>query len=330
MSGVEIREVKADEAELRLDRWFRRHYPGLGHGRLEKLLRTGQVRIDGARAKAGVRLAAGQRIRIPPLDAASERPAQPAAPPVTAADTKWLRASVLHRDDEIIAIDKPPGLAAQGGSGTRRHLDAMLDALRFGAPERPRLVHRLDRDTSGVLLLARSAAAAARLGKLFRGRDVYKLYWALVVGCPPENEGRVSLALAKRPMRGGERVAAGEGKPAVTDYRVIDTVGRKASWLALTPRTGRTHQLRAHCAALGTPIVGDGKYGGAAAFLKGGTVAAKLHLHARAVDLPAPSGGRLCIVAPLPAHMRETWAALGLDPEAGGAPFAAPEGAGTP
>lgn len=318
MSGVETIEVAADEDGLRLDRWFRRRFPALGHARLEKLLRTGQVRLDGARVKAGHRLSPGQRVRVPPLGEAAPRPRpERVPPPVSAEDARRLRASVLWRDDEIIAINKPPGLAVQGGTRTRRHLDLMLDALRFGAGERPRLVHRLDRDTSGVLLLARTAPAAARLAAAFRGRKVQKLYWALVAGRPRRDEGRIDLALAKGPGRRGERVSGAEGgKPAVTRYRVIDALGRRCAWLALMPHTGRTHQLRAHCAALGAPIVGDGKFGGQAAFLGGVGIAKRLHLHARAVVLPGPGGRDVRIVAPLPDHMRATWRHLGFDPDA--------------
>ena len=321
MTGVAVRPVAPEDAGLRLDRWFRRHYPGVPHGRLEKLLRTGQVRIDGARARAGDRLEAGQKVRIPPLG--EPPPSRPSAPPVPPAEAGRLRAAVLYRDDEIVAIDKPPGLAVQGGSGTTRHLDAMLDALRFGAPERPRLVHRLDRDTSGVLVLARSAAAAARLAAAFRSRAVEKLYWALVVGRPKPARGTVRAALAKRGGAHGERVVADpEGKRAVTDYAIIESAGKRLAWLALRPRTGRTHQLRAHCAALGTPIVGDGKYGGAAARLPGGVVGARLHLHARALVLPTPAGERLRLVGPLPPHMRESWRNLGFDANAEADPFA--------
>jgi len=324
VSGVEIREVTRDEGEMRLDRWFRRHYPDLGHGRLEKLLRTGQVRVDGARAKAGLRLAPGQRVRVPPLGASLPAPARKRPPPSPASpeEAEALRARVLYRDADVIAIDKPAGLAVQGGTGTRRHLDAMLDALRFEAEERPRLVHRLDRDTSGVLLLARNVRAAARLGAAFRGRRLRKLYWALVVGVPPADSGRIALPLAKTGGGvAGERMAADAGgKAAITHYAVIETAGARAAWLALQPGTGRTHQIRVHCAALGTPIQGDGKYGGAGAFLAGEGIAPRLHLHARAIELPAPPGGGrpLRVVAPLPPHMRETWAFLGFDPEPSG------------
>ena len=315
MGGVKTLEVGPDEAGLRLDRWFKRRFPALGHGRLEKLLRTGQVRVDGGRAKAGLRLAGGERVRVPPLPA-EHSPARRAAPAqVSPADARELVERVLHRDAAVIVLDKPSGLAVQGGTGTVRHLDAMLDALRFGAPERPRLVHRLDKDTSGILVLGRSAKAAARLAAAFKGKRAAKLYWAAVVGVPKPARGRVDLALGKRPGRGGERVVAtSEGKRAITRYRVIDKIARQAAWLALEPVTGRTHQLRAHCAALGTPILGDGKYGGKDAFIQNLGLSRKLHLHARALRIPHPDGGLLEASAPLPPHMAAAWGLLDFDP----------------
>jgi 23S rRNA pseudouridine955/2504/2580 synthase len=325
--------VEADEAGLRLDRWFRRHYPELGHGRLQRLLRTGQIRIDGRRAKSGDRLAAGQRVRVPPFE--SGPPAERAVDRVPALPGKLreqVRSWVIHRDADVLVLDKPAGLAVQGGTGAGRPLDALLDALRYEAAERPRLVHRLDRDTSGVLVLGRTARAAAELARAFRTRAVRKLYWAVVVGVPRPPAGRIDLALAKsRSGAGpGERVApdAEEGKRAVTLYRVVDRAGRKAAWLALEPLTGRTHQLRAHAAALGTPILGDGKYGGRRAFLPGAAMARRVHLHARAIRLPRPGGGFLDLVAPLPAHMAETFGFLGFDAddEGGGRFPAADEG----
>ena len=313
--SVRTHEVAGDETGLRLDRWFKRHFPDVPHGRLEKLLRKGQVRVDGARAKANLRLAAGQTIRVPPLGerAAPARKARPQAP--AAADVRALQAAVLHRDDALIVLNKPPGLAVQGGSKTHRHIDAMLDALRFGAAERPRLVHRLDKDTSGVLVLARTGAAARALTAAFRRKDVKKLYWALVVGAPRPAAGRIELALAKRGGAGGEKVVAAEGgKRAVTLYRTVETLGGRLSWLALSPLTGRTHQLRAHCASFGVPILGDGKYGGKAAFPEGPGIGRGLHLHARAIAVPHPAGGTLRIEAPPPAHIVETFAFLGFDP----------------
>ncbi len=323
MSAVQTIPVAADDGEIRLDRWFRRHFPGLGHGRLEKLLRTGQVRVDGRRAKAGDRIAPGQMIRVPPLGDLSPREHEAPAP--RPRDIAMLERAVLHLDDDVIVIDKPPGLAVQGGTNTERHLDAMLDGLRFGAKERPRLVHRLDRDTSGVLVLARSAAAAAALARAFRDKTTQKLYWAIVVGLPKPRRGRIDQALAKLPGPAGERVAPDEdeGKRAVTYYRTVSHAGDKLAWLALQPVTGRTHQLRAHCVALGTPILGDGKYGGGAAHPAGVPNARKLHLHARALSLPHPGGGRLVVTAPLPPHMKETWAFFGFDESEEAEPFAA-------
>ncbi|NNG05559.1 MAG: RluA family pseudouridine synthase, partial [Inquilinus sp.] len=242
-------------------------------------------------------------------------------PAVSPEDAAMLRDRVLYRDDWIIALDKPAGLAVQGGEKTARHIDGMLDALRFGAAERPRLVHRLDRDTSGVLVLARNARAAREIAAGFRGKDVTKLYWAAVVGVPREARGIVDLALAKRAgaaRAGGEAMVADAegGQRAVTAYRVVDQTGNRAAWLALWPRTGRTHQLRVHCAAIGTPILGDGKYGGADAHLGGEGISDRLHLHARRLVMPHPGGsGVFDVTAPLPEHMRQTWKALGFDPK---------------
>jgi 23S rRNA pseudouridine955/2504/2580 synthase len=318
MSRVETATVLPEEAEQRLDRWFRRRFPALGHGRLEKLLRTGQIRIDGRRVKASTRLAAGQSVRIPPLGLDRPRPRRSTV--VEESQLKALRRRVLYRDEWVIAIDKPAGLAVQGGTGTLHHLDAMLDALRFEAAERPRLVHRLDRDTSGVLLLARSAVAARRLAEAFRLKSARKLYWAITVGVPGRDTGTIRLPLVKAAGPRGERVAAGveEGRRALTRYRVVDAAGKTAAWLALMPETGRTHQLRVHCLALGTPILGDGKYGGRSAQLPGTQAPSPLHLHARAVRMPHPAGGTLDVVAPLPAHMERTFAFLGFSRDAAG------------
>jgi 23S rRNA pseudouridine955/2504/2580 synthase len=316
--SIEHRTVTEDEADTRLDRWFRRHFPRLTQGALQKMLRTGQVRVNGERVEAGTRLAPGQAVRVPPLPAgpAPSGDRQARRPAVDEGAARDLAARIIHRDDSLLVLDKPHGLPVQGGPGIRQSVDTMLDALRFGAAERPRLVHRLDRDTSGVLVLARSAAVAARLAAAFRGREVEKVYWALVVGRPEALEGRIDLALAKLGGPRGERTRAvddpAEGTRAITDFRTLDGAKQRASWLELRPLTGRTHQLRVHCAeALGCPVLGDGKYGGAAAHLEG--LPNKLHLHARALALPHPAGGTLEVAAPLPPHMRESFAFFGFE-----------------
>ena len=316
--GARSVAVADTDGDIRLDRWFKRHFPTLTHGHLEKLLRTGQVRLDGKRAQASDRVQPGQTVRVPPLDnLAPSRAAAPAPP--RPEEAKALQDVVLYRDADVIALNKPAGLAVQGGTGVERHLDGLLDALRFDAAERPRLVHRLDRDTSGVLVLARSARAAAELAAAFRGKTTRKIYWAGVVGLPKPREGKIDLPLAKLQGRLGERVMPDEddGKPAITRYQVVSHAGDKLSWLALMPITGRTHQLRAHCVALGTPILGDGKYGGRASRPEGVPEPRKLHLHARTLILPRPDGSVLKLTAPLPSHMKATWRFLGFEESEG-------------
>lgn len=315
---VQLRTVSGDEAGLRLDRWFQRHFPELSHGALQKLLRTGQVRIDGKRAEGKDRVEPGQSIRLPPGVSASPLPkprAARAAPAVSDRDAAEIQRMVIHRDDHVIVLNKPPGLAVQGGSGTEKHVDGMLDALRFGYEDRPRLVHRLDKDTSGLLLIARTGQAAKRLAESFRDRETEKLYWAVVVGVPPRREGTIDLPLAKRPgARDRELMQVDEenGQKALTHFREIDRIGKRAALLALWPRTGRTHQLRVHCAEIGCPILGDRKYGGEEALLAAVADARRLHLHARRLTLPHPSGrGELRAEAELPPHFRRTVEALG-------------------
>ena len=307
---VETVTVRPEDGAGRLDRWFRRHYPALGHGRLEKLLRTGQIRVDGKRARAGDPVSPGQAIRVPPL-------AEPATPPparrVRPQDEGLLRQLVLYRDASAIVLNKPAGLAVQGGTKTGRHVDGLLDTLRFDSSERPRLVHRLDKDTSGILLIARNAAAAAFFTCAFREKTTRKTYWAAVIGLPQLPQGRIDLALSKGAVDGGERVRADEdGKSAVTYYRVMDHAGDRASWLALLPITGRTHQLRAHLAHIGHPIVGDPKYFSLENWQLPGGMQNKLHLLARRIVVPHPRGGVIDATAPLPPHMQQSWNLLGL------------------
>lgn len=318
MSAVDVIEVAPEEAGMRLDRWFRARYPQVKHGQLEKLLRTGQVRVDGGRAKANVRLEEGQSVRVPPMGAegAAAKKRQTA---ITRDDIRFIQSLVLHMDDHVLVLNKPPGLAVQGGTKTQRHIDGLLDGLQYKARERPRLVHRLDKDTSGILLLARDRKTAAALADALRGREAVKSYWALVDGVPSPSQGEISLPLVKKGGPQAERVQvcdeSEEGaQRAVSRYAAIETAGRKLCWAALWPVTGRTHQLRVHMAAIGHPIVGDGKYGGAQA-VSGGEIDDLLHLHAREIDIPHPAGGRLKVSAPLPDHMLKTWRLLGFDPE---------------
>jgi 23S rRNA pseudouridine955/2504/2580 synthase len=323
MTQVQLIPVEADDDDTRLDRWFRRRFPNVTNGRLQKLCRTGQVRVDGKRADGATRIVAGQVVRVPPLTGMDERSTRTVRQ-VSDHDAADLRASVLYKDDWVIVIDKPFGLAVQGGTGTTRHLDGMLDALAFEG-ERPKLVHRLDRDTSGVLLLARTVLAARRLGETFRGKAARKYYWGVTVGVPDEKRGRIDAALLKKEGVRGEQVQLDEedGKPAVSLFSVVDNAANKVAWVALWPLTGRTHQLRAHMALIGKPILGDGKYGGAAAYIASDEIGQGLHLHARRLIIPHPSGkGVIDVTAPLPAHMRETWRYFGFNPKSDGDPFA--------
>jgi 23S rRNA pseudouridine955/2504/2580 synthase len=310
MTRVTQREITAAEADWRFDRWVRHHFPQLGHGMLQKLMRTGQFRLDGKRVHGNERLAIGQVVRVPPVpDGPAERPARRTE--LRPEDAKLIRSLLVHEDEQVFVINKPAGLAVQGGTGTTRHVDGMLRALAVG-DERPRLCHRLDRDTSGILVVARNAKAAGFLTSAFRGHEARKLYWAVVIGSPRGNEGMIDMALAKQGAV--EKMAADEeGKPSRTRWRVIARAGKIAAWLGLMPLTGRTHQLRAHCAAAGWPILGDGKYGGKAAHPS--TAPKGLMLHAREIDIPHPAGGRLRVKADIPATFREGLLWLGLGPE---------------
>lgn len=331
--------VTEDEEGMRLDRWFKRRIPTLSLSHLNKIVRTGQVRVDGARVKTSVRLATGQSVRVPPLSL--ETPARPSAPPVSDEDARALRDMILYEDKDLLVLNKPFGLAVQGGSGTRHHIDGMLASLPNERGDRPALVHRLDRDTSGVLLVARTRKMAADLGEIFRSRQARKTYWALVEGVPKPAQGRISLYLAKGEGMGEGRGARPSGydpmarermrvarhgeddaQHSVTYYATVERVPSRLAWLSMKPITGRTHQLRAHAEAIGHPIVGDPKYG-----LKPKNdprrtdplrqipdgIERKLHLLARRLVLPHPRGGTLDVTAPLPAHMQASFDLLGFD-----------------
>lgn len=323
----ELRPIDAEDDGIRLDRWFKRHYPQVTHVLLQKLLRKGEVRLDGKRADAGTRLVAGQALRLPPqvIHARDERPQKPqAVHPLATKDMGSLADRILYMDKQVIVIDKPPGLATQGGSGLTKHVDGMLDSLTYEKNTRPKLVHRLDRDTSGVLLVARTAQAASGLAQSLALRDTSKVYWALTRGVPKQKHGVIRAALAKEGVRGkDERMTVSEddeAKAAVTEYAVMGTAGNEFAWVAARPITGRTHQIRVHLASLGTPIVGDFKYGGAEARGRG-DIADKLHLHARSIDIGRPDGGRLQVTAPLSPHMVKSWKLLGFDPDDRRDPF---------
>ena len=328
---AEVTHIAHDDDGIRVDRWFKRHYPALTHGRLEKLLRTGQVRLDGKRVKAADRVEAGQTVRLPPqvvhgkLDAPLRRTPSPRA-------SGDLQDQILYMDKSVIVLNKPSGLATQGGSGLTQHVDGMLDSLAFEKNSRPKLVHRLDRDTSGVLVVARTSPAASQLSRSLAERDAQKIYWALTKGVPKTRRGTIKAALVKESGFGAhgrdervttvEKGAANEkdAKDAITDFVVVDTAGEEFAWLAVKPLTGRTHQIRVHLAAIGTPIVGDFKYGGTDVRGKG-AIENRLHLHARSIDISRPDGGRLAVTAPLPPHMLKTWQLLGFNPDASTNPF---------
>ena len=317
MSGVQTILVSADEQGMRVDRFLEARFPGLSFSHIQRVIRKGELRVNGRRAKAQQRLASGQAVRIPPLQLDQCAPRSPAGA-TESKNRDFLKSIRLYEDADALVLNKPMGLAVQGGSGTTRHLDGMLEVLREANGQRPRLVHRLDKDTAGCLLIAKTRFAAAALGKVFRSRSARKIYWALVAGVPKPRQGRVSTFLAKesreddsvmRIARHGEEGAT----HAVTYYAVVDTAARRLAWLSLKPVTGRTHQLRAHMAHIGHSIVGDPKY-----FLKEnwelpGGMQNRLHLLARRLLVPHPRGGTIDVSAPLPPHMAQSWNLLGFD-----------------
>ncbi len=309
--------IDSEDDDIRLDRWFKRHHPQVGHAFLQQSLRKGKVKLDGRKAQSSTRIAAGQLLTMSEdvlMQAPGGRQAKPKqAPSLTPAEIKETRNMVIFENGRCIVINKPAGLAAQGGSQIRDSVDQRLDALAKDG-KRPKLVHRLDRDTSGVMLLARTAKDATAFTRAFASREVEKTYWALVTGVPEIREGKIDLALGKTThgKAGYEKMGELEdGKRAITYYRVREALGQSLSWVEMIPLTGRTHQLRAHMHAIGHPIIGDGKYGGSEAFIEEMDLPKQLHLHARRLVMEGEMA--LDVSAPLPPHMRKSWKKLGLD-----------------
>jgi 23S rRNA pseudouridine955/2504/2580 synthase len=320
----EVRQftVSTEDDGIRLDRWFKRNLPDATFNIVSRWARTGQLRIEGKRASPGDRVEAGQIIRVPPAEAPAAPKALPERRQLSADEIAFARDMVIYRAPAAIVVNKPPGLATQGGTKTTIHLDGLLDGLVEDGDPRPKLVHRLDKDTSGALLIARTPRAAAFFSKSFSGRTARKVYWALVVGVPDIKDGFIDLPIGKQFGTGGEKMCVDEeqGLPSRTRYRVIERAGNRAAWVELQPQTGRTHQLRVHMAAIGHPIVGDGKYGGQEAYLTG-AISRKLHLHARRLRIDHPDGDQIDVTADLPTHFAESMAYLGFEPAAGDLPL---------
>jgi 23S rRNA pseudouridine955/2504/2580 synthase len=312
MSGVRQQVVARDEAGMRLDRWFATHFPQVTFGHLQKIIRSGQVRVDSGRVKTSTRLEAGQVVRVPPIGEAPEKPPGH----VNSKDADFLRDLILYEDDDLFVFNKPHGLAAQGGSGTKRHMDGLLKSLPNKKGEPPRLVHRLDRDTSGCLVVAKTKAAATHFGAVFRSRSARKIYWAVVAGNPVPKQGSISCFLAKQATTDGEQMVVVEnGAPgaqhSMSYYSTTDVASRRFAWVTLKPVTGRTHQLRVHMAQLGTPIIDDPRYFNIENWEPAPGLGGGLHLHARRISLPMRNGKILDVSAPLPPHMQQSFDALG-------------------
>ena len=308
MPGVEIKKVKAEDDGMRLNRWFMKYYPNLTLGRLQKLLRTKQIKVDGKRAETSLKLAAGSEVRVPPMDEQPETGANRSE--ISRRDAEFILSLVIYKDDNIIVLNKPSGLAVQGGTNTSRHVDGMLEALRFELNEKPKLVHRIDKDTSGVLVLARNRTWADRLTKAFREHTLPKTYLALVNSCPKNPAGEIKAPLEKC---GEKSLVSPDGKPTATVYKTLDEVGSKFALVEASPLTGRTHQIRAHMEYIGCPIVGDDKYFGGEKRQKYASIPDKLYLHAYKIDLSALYNKKTVIKAALPEHFKKALAALGIE-----------------
>ena len=314
--------VTEEEDGVRLDRWLKKHYPDSTFSNLQKILRTGQLRVDGKRAKGEVRLEKGQSIRVPPQLATALPKSERG---LSKKDADFIKSLVIYKDEHVIALNKPPGVATQGGTKISHHIDGLLEALAVDGVK-PHLVHRLDKDTSGVLLLARNPRIAKILGEMFQGRDIRKYYWAITVPAPVQYQGKIKSTIAKVDGPGGEKmrgVSEGEGKMALTYYQVIETAGTKLAWVAFWPRTGRTHQIRVHALEMGCPLLGDYKYSHNQPLLDElRELPDMLHLHARRLIMPHPvTGKKLDITAPLDPQMKKTWKFFNFRPDDKSDPF---------
>lgn len=327
MTEVRIIKISNDDDGQRLDRWIKRAAPDLPYGLVQKLIRKGGIRINGKRAKADQKLEKGQEVRLPP----SEKKAPVKKKKLSDADRDFIKSLVIYEDDYVIALNKTHGLATQGGTNTERHIDGMLEAFMDHEGTKPKLVHRLDKDTSGVLLLAKNTKAAQEMGRIFKGKEIRKIYWALVSPVPQIYEGTISAPLKKAGGTNRERMRVDEeeGKYAVTDYSVIETANTEAAFVAFWPHTGRTHQIRAHAEVMNCPIIGDPKYKRREIVhehevvdLSALPLADRLHLHAFKISCPHPSGkGVLDVSAPLAPELRKSWQELGFDPDYNEEPF---------
>lgn len=309
---VQFQKVSASESDVRLDRWFKRHFPSVSHGTIEKLLRKKNIRVNGLKATSNQRLQPGDEIRIPPMDAPS--PISKSTKTLSKSDAQFIQSLVLYKDEEVIVLNKPAGLAVQGGTKTTRHVDGLLDGLRFDCAERPKLVHRLDKETSGVLMVARTVQAAAKYTKLFKTKEIQKVYWTLVAGCPKIKEGKIDAPLMKKSSASGEKMSVDfeKGDKAISLYQVVDHLANKVSWLQMAPLTGRTHQLRVHCAdVLKTPILGDDKYGKRSTLMQ--NIPHQMYLHAHSITWTNEQGKTKTVVASLPDYFETAFHEFGFD-----------------
>lgn len=310
MSKVKFLNVKPDEDNQRLDRYLRKHIGKVPFSLIQKIIRTGQVRVDGKRGKTDTRLSEGQQIRIPPV----EEKHGPTQFKPRKGDLEKLRAMIIYDDGDLLVLNKPYGVPTQGGSKINYHIDGLLKLMEDSKGVRPKLTHRLDRDTSGLLICARSAKTVRAMGQVFKSKNIRKYYWAVTIGVPEQYQGIIDAPLGKGEgaLKDTMVIDTEGGKASRTEYSILDTAASTAALVAFWPRTGRTHQIRAHASTvLGTPILGDVKYGGMEETFEGLNLSERLHLHAFRIQCPHPNGkGILDLSAPLPDDLKKSWKAF--------------------